>query len=146
MRKLLVYLICGTICALLLPNANVDVATASELVYTPINPSFGGNPLNGQWLLSSAQAQNRFKEEIEEWGKIKADTLEGLIYRQILYRIARDVVNASFGEDGLDPAYFQLGDFTIDITTDGEFITIIVTDIVTGDTTIIKIPYYGSTL
>ncbi|KHL69934.1 MULTISPECIES: curli assembly protein CsgF [Pseudomonas] len=31
---------------------------ASELVYTPINPSFGGNPLNGGWLLGNAQAQN----------------------------------------------------------------------------------------
>ena len=36
---------------------------ASELVYCPINPAFGGNPLNYQWLLSSAQAQNKFREK-----------------------------------------------------------------------------------
>ncbi|MCJ8152013.1 MULTISPECIES: curli assembly protein CsgF [Shinella] len=30
---------------------------ASELVYRPINPSFGGDPLNGNWLLSQASAQ-----------------------------------------------------------------------------------------
>jgi curli production assembly/transport component CsgF len=32
-------------------------AAASEIVYHPINPSFGGNPLNGSALLSQAQAQ-----------------------------------------------------------------------------------------
>jgi curli production assembly/transport component CsgF len=32
-------------------------AAASEMVYHPIIPSFGGNPLNGAALLSTAQAQ-----------------------------------------------------------------------------------------
>ena len=30
---------------------------ASEMVYHPVNPTFGGNPLNGSFLLSTAQAQ-----------------------------------------------------------------------------------------
>ena len=29
-------------------------ANATELVYTPVNPSFGGSPLNGAWLLGNA--------------------------------------------------------------------------------------------
>jgi curli production assembly/transport component CsgF len=32
-------------------------AVASQMVYHPINPSLGGNPLNGSTLLSTAQAQ-----------------------------------------------------------------------------------------
>jgi curli production assembly/transport component CsgF len=32
-------------------------ALASEMVYHPVNPTFGGNPLNGSFLLSTAQAQ-----------------------------------------------------------------------------------------
>src|ERR1700761_8021020 len=32
-------------------------AFASEMVYHPVNPTFGGNPLNGSFLLSTAQAQ-----------------------------------------------------------------------------------------
>jgi curli production assembly/transport component CsgF len=32
-------------------------ASASQLVYTPTNPTFGGNPLNGTFLLQQAQAQ-----------------------------------------------------------------------------------------
>lgn len=37
-------------------------ASATELVYTPVNPSFGGSPLNGAWLLGNAQAQNNKKD------------------------------------------------------------------------------------
>lgn len=37
-------------------------AAASELVYTPINPHFGGNPFNAAGLLASAEAQKRFKD------------------------------------------------------------------------------------
>jgi curli production assembly/transport component CsgF len=32
-------------------------ASASEMVYHPVNPTFGGSPLNGAALLSQAQAQ-----------------------------------------------------------------------------------------
>src|SRR5262249_27145552 len=32
-------------------------AIASEMVYHPVNPTFGGNPLNGSFLLQQAQAQ-----------------------------------------------------------------------------------------
>jgi curli production assembly/transport component CsgF len=30
---------------------------ASEQIYRPVSPTFGGNPLNGSFLLSTAQAQ-----------------------------------------------------------------------------------------
>lgn len=48
--------------ALALAAAMVAVATlpaaASQLVYKPINPSFGGDPLNGSWMLSQGQSQS----------------------------------------------------------------------------------------
>nr|WP_157085596.1 curli assembly protein CsgF [Methylobacterium sp. Leaf99] len=34
--------------------------SASPLNYQPVNPSFGGSPLNGNWLQSQATAQNIF--------------------------------------------------------------------------------------
>src|SRR5215467_6614528 len=37
-------------------TASVPVC-ASEMVYHPVSPTFGGNPLNGSFLLSTAQAQ-----------------------------------------------------------------------------------------
>ena len=63
MKKFSVYFVCGVVCTFLL--ANVNMAPASELVYEPINPSFGGNPFNAQWLLDSAMTQNKFQEEYE---------------------------------------------------------------------------------
>lgn len=34
------------------------ICQASQLVYRPTNPSLGGDPLNGNWLLSQATAQS----------------------------------------------------------------------------------------
>jgi hypothetical protein len=36
----------------------VSAATASQLVYRPTDPAFGGDPNNGSWLLSQANAQS----------------------------------------------------------------------------------------
>lgn len=43
-------------------------ATAGQLQYTPVNPSFGGNPLNGPNLLQSAQAQKRYPYPTDDLG------------------------------------------------------------------------------
>jgi len=42
--------------------SSVSFAAASQLNYQPINPSFGGNPQNGSWLLSQASAQGKAAE------------------------------------------------------------------------------------
>ena len=36
--------------------------SAQDLVYKPRNPAFGGDTFNYQWLASSAESQNKFKE------------------------------------------------------------------------------------
>jgi curli production assembly/transport component CsgF len=47
-----------TVVAIITIGINASApAFASELVYHPVNPTFGGNPLNGSFLLSTAQAQ-----------------------------------------------------------------------------------------
>lgn len=38
-------------------------ANCSELIFQFVSPSFGGNPLNGSFLLQQAQLQNKFKEK-----------------------------------------------------------------------------------
>lgn len=43
-------------------------AQAGQLLYTPVNPSFGGNPLNGPTLLQSAQAQKRYPYPMDDLG------------------------------------------------------------------------------
>ena len=36
-------------------------ADAQQLVYTPVNPAFGGNPFNSTQLEADAAAQNQYK-------------------------------------------------------------------------------------
>lgn len=38
------------------------LAHSSPLIYQPVNPNFGGNPNNGSFLMSAAQAQNSYKD------------------------------------------------------------------------------------
>ena len=41
---------------------NVTTFQAQQFVYKPTNPAFGGDTFNYNWLLSSAAAQNQFKD------------------------------------------------------------------------------------
>lgn len=47
----------ATMVAVVLSAAAGLPAFAGQLVYQPTNPTFGGNPLNGSFLLSTAQTQ-----------------------------------------------------------------------------------------
>jgi curli production assembly/transport component CsgF len=49
--------VAGLFAALVGLSVGAGVAFASQLTYRPINPTFGGDPLNGTYLLSSGQAQ-----------------------------------------------------------------------------------------
>lgn len=142
MKKSLMYLVCCILGVLFLMPS---VITATELVYTPINPSFGGSPFNAQWLMNSAQSQNKLKEPREEWKMPERDPIEDFktsLNRQILYNLSRKIVDSAFGEEGITEGHYDLEDYTIDISVGLEGIRVILTDSVTGNQTIIEVPYY----
>src|SRR5690606_9755193 len=61
------------------------VVQATELVYFPLNPSFGGSPLNGQVLLNSALATNKHKDpRVDEFGLDEQSPLD--IFNETLER------------------------------------------------------------
>lgn len=45
------------VAAIAILSAASGASRASDIVYHPVNPTFGGSPLNGTFLLSQAQAQ-----------------------------------------------------------------------------------------
>ncbi|QLE86706.1 curli production assembly protein CsgF [Shewanella sp. Scap07] len=111
-------------------------AQSTELVYTPINPSFGGSPLNGSYLLNKANAQNdnsadsndkdfvtRFKESLE---------------RNIMNTITRGVANGEIS-DGI----YDTGDFRIEVATIGDGVMLTITNLLSGEVTVIEMPVYG---
>jgi curli production assembly/transport component CsgF len=50
--------VAAALAALAMP---ASTAFADDLVYTPVNPSFGGNPFNSSHLLGVANAQNDYE-------------------------------------------------------------------------------------
>ena len=141
MKRLLVCVFCLLFGVLFLMSGRP--ANATELIYTPVNPSFGGSPFNGAWLLQSATLQNKFKEPhlLREPKSSLERFTEQLEYR-VFHQIADRIVKTAFGEDTLQPGEYVFGNYKISVTTDASGITTIITEISTGNTTTIQIPYY----
>ena len=117
---------------------------AQDFVYQPINPAFGGNPYNYNWLLGQAQAQNTFEEE-GGYGYGDEDPLAALqddINRQVLSSLTQEFYRNQFGEDGLTEGYYKFGSYEIDISAMSEGMQVRIIDINTGSETTIIIPYY----
>jgi curli production assembly/transport component CsgF len=117
---------------------------AQDFVYTPINPAFGGNPYNFNWLLGQAEAQNFFEEETED----PFDELDPLanfqedLNRQVLNEITRELYQNQFGEDGLTEGFYQFGSYEIDVSPITEGMQVRIIDIYTGSETTVIVPYY----
>ncbi len=142
MKRVLMYVVCGVFLL------SAGVATATELVWMPINPAFGGYAANASWLMASATAQNDHLQKSAPYTSpdLMADFQRSL-NRQLLYRLSSKILNEAFGEETLLPegeteAQYTIGDYTINISTDLTQITIDLNDAITGDSTTIEIPYY----
>lgn len=145
MKRLVMYVVCGIVCGLFLLPAGV--ATATELVWTPINPSFGGPSYNATWLMASAQAQNTHVEKPEPY--TRPSPMEDFKYtleRSYLSRLTSQIISTAFGEDTEIPLStdvpVQIGDYTITVTTTELQITVNIYDTLTGNSTTVAIPYY----
>lgn len=117
---------------------------AQDFVYQPQNPAFGGSYLNYSWMLSSAQAQNGFKDPNVS-GSFERDPLEDFeqsINRQILSKVSRELVNDQFGEEGLEEGVYEMGGYRINVTAEEGGIQVNIIDILTGNETTVTAPYY----
>lgn len=115
-------------------------AGATELVYYPLNPSFGGSPLNGAVLLNSAIATNRHTDpdaDLDSTGiesKTPLQSFNETLERSILSRLAASVSSQVLGDDGkFHPGTIQTDSFTITVTDIGNGLLKITTiDKITG--------------
>ena len=125
----------GGLLASLLLSTSVG---ATELVYTPVNPSFGGNPLNGAWLLGNAQAQNDTKDpdaidRSSLTGTSALDRFTSQLESRLLSDLLGDVRDGKTGSITTD-------DFIVNIINDdlGNLV-VNITDRLTGETSEIVI-------
>jgi curli production assembly/transport component CsgF len=97
----------------------VGPAQAGTLVYTPTNPTFGGNPLNGSYLFNNAQVQNQYTPSAAGAGGSGAGTLTpGQIFAQQLTSqlyssLANKITQAIFGENAQTSGTFSFEGTTI---------------------------------
>lgn len=108
---------------------------AAELGYRPVNPSFGGNPLNGSQLLGIA---NIHKPKVEREVRSEAEFFQDQIQRRILSAISAQIIDDLRDSETTEGIY-EFDDFKLDYqTVDGKVnLKIIETN---GATTTIVIP------
>ena len=107
-------------------------AEAGTLVYTPTNPSFGGNPLNGPTLFNNAQVQNQFNQSAAAGigsgtltpGQIFAQQLTSQLYSSL----ANKITTAIFGENAAQNGTFSFEGTTITFQRVGSNINVSIND------------------
>ena len=93
--------------------------------------------------LSLAQVQKQLeKVEEDRWYQDPLERFKEMLTQQILYKLSRSVVDEIFGEGTLEPGTYIIGNYEIVVTTDGITVIITITDMETGNTTTIEVPYY----
>lgn len=133
--------IVGALAAMLFGMLLASPASAQELVYTPINPSFGGDSFNSSHLLGIANAQNDYKDpRAVDAGSSQSDLFLRQLQSRLLSALASQVSDAIFGENPQDSGRIVFGDQIIEFTRGLESVRIIITDTLTGGVTEIEIP------
>lgn len=141
LRRVEVALVAGAIMAL----TTVGSASAGTLVYQPTNPSFGGNPNNGAFLLNLANAQNiplanqtaaqaaaaaagagsgTGSSAALTPGQIFAQQLQS----QLLSSFANQITQAIFGANAQQSGNFSFGSTSINFAKVGSQINIAIND------------------
>lgn len=125
------------ISGLLVGLASVAAAQATELVYTPVNPSFGGNPLNGTWLLNNAQAQNDHDDpDLKSRSSVAVTSALERFTSQLQSRLLGQLLdNISTGNTGS----LSTDSFIVNVIDDSGALSIEVTDRVTGEISEIQV-------
>ncbi|SFP52499.1 curli production assembly/transport component CsgF [Nitrosomonas cryotolerans] len=128
-------------------------AQASELVQGFVNPSFGGNPINGGYLLSNANAQNDHTAPTKKTpppttaspGSEKPDSARLFaeqVNRLVMSALASRLVSKAFGSDAADNTAIDTGINTISVETALNATTVTIVDNVTGGRSVISIPNF----
>ncbi|BAO55953.1 curli production assembly/transport component CsgF [Nonlabens marinus] len=117
---------------------------AQQFSYTPINPAFGGNTFNYQWLIQSAEAQNKFTDPDAASRRDELSDLDSFadgLNRQLLSQLSRNLLNAQVNfENGLEPGTFSFGNLEVEILESLDGLVVNILDTTTGDTTTVVIP------
>lgn len=142
----------NVVCLLFASGAFATSTFAQDLVYTPINPAFGGSSLNSSHLLATASAQRSATAidandglggdagEDATPGQSDADLFVRQLEGRLLSALAGQVTDAIFGQSPQDSGLVTFGTTTVQFTRSLESITLLITDSLDGTVTEIIVP------
>jgi len=119
------------------------MVSAQQLTYKPLNPAFGGETFNYQWMLSSASAQNGFtapgrsqqeQSDLDRFG----ETLNSQILSQISRRLLQQQIEGI--GDLTQPGTFSFGSLEIEVFESNEGLIINILDTSNGEQTQVIVP------
>ena len=115
---------------------------ATELIYTPVNPTFGGNPLNASGLLANANAQNDYKAPvITKVEKTDLEVFNDQLQTAILARLRTNTLNDLFKTEYKDIAgkAVKVGNIELEYKQDGDVLVLVTKDTTTGASQTIRL-------
>lgn len=127
---------------------SATIAQASSLVYTPVNPNFGGNPFNAEILLGTADRQNKFSDggnngandalgEEQTAGEQFVENLQRLLENQLASQVADAVAN---GEEDYQRIVFGGQEVIVQRFPLNGYNEITIIDQATGQKSVIQVP------
>ena len=120
---------------------NVTTFQAQQFVYKPTNPAFGGDTFNYNWLLSSAAAQNQFKDTGATSSSTSTlDSFTDSINRQLLSQLSSKLFSSQFPDGNLKPGSYLFGSLYIEITQGTKGLIIKILNTSTGEQSEIIVP------
>jgi curli production assembly/transport component CsgF len=117
-------------------------ASAQDMVYQPLDPSFGGNPFNSAHLLGIANAQNGYKDPSAVTSNSQADIFARQLQSRLLSALSSQIVDAIFGEDPQQSGTISFGGQTIKFDRSLDEVTLVINNDDTGESTTIVVPTF----
>lgn len=114
---------------------------AQDLVYKPKNPAFGGDTFNYQWMIGSAESQNKFKDKTivrEELTELQEFTKD--LNAQLLSSVSRSLFTQQFGTEGISVGNYTFGSLAVEVYPSSGGLTVDILDTKTGERTQVIIP------
>jgi curli production assembly/transport component CsgF len=119
-----------------------SAAIAQDIVYQPVNPTFGGNPFNSNHLLGVANAQNDYRDPRSTSNSSQADIFARQLQSRLLSALSSQIIDAIFGENPQESGTISFGGQTIKFFRSLDSVTITITNDETGEETVIVVPLF----
>lgn len=132
----------GTLIFLLLFAGLTNTASGQDIIFKPINPSFGGNSFNSSHLLATAEAQ-KMKEEKQSASRASqsnSDRFIRLLESRLYSSLATAVSEAIFGDSAKPNGTIRFDDQEVTFVNSGGEIKLTINDFSTGQVTNITVP------